>query len=89
MLAAKPHRHNRSEATDDETLGVDHDPLFVDFGGLSRKRAHLCIHEWNCARKGGALRAYLSALGSWVNSGEAVFRHYFNGVDMRYYFTVH
>jgi hypothetical protein len=52
MLAAKPHRHNRSEATDDETLGVDHDPLFVDFGGLSRKRAHLYIHEWNCAGQG-------------------------------------
>jgi hypothetical protein len=31
--------------------------------------------------KAGALRAYLSALGSWVNSGEAVFQHYFNGVD--------
>src|ERR1700730_11258489 len=38
--------------------------------------------------KAGALRAYLSALGSWVNSGETVFRHYFNEVDMRYYLTV-
>src|ERR1700722_4113235 len=37
--------------------------------------------------KAGALRAYLSALGSSVNSGEAAFRHYFNEVHWRYYFT--
>jgi hypothetical protein len=38
--------------------------------------------------KAGALRACLSALGFQVNSGEAVFRQYFNEVDLRYYFTV-
>src|ERR1700751_1832654 len=39
--------------------------------------------------KAGGLRAYLSVLGSRVNSGEAVFRQYFKGVQWRYYFTVH
>jgi hypothetical protein len=39
--------------------------------------------------KAGALGAYLSALGSRVNSGEAVFRQYFKEVHRRYYFTVH
>jgi len=38
--------------------------------------------------KAGALRACLSALGFQVNSGEAVFRQYFNEVGWRYYFTV-
>jgi hypothetical protein len=38
--------------------------------------------------KAGALRAYLSALGFQVNSGQAVFRQYFNEVGWRYYFTV-
>ncbi len=29
------------ETADDQTLGVDHDPLLRHFGGLGRERAHV------------------------------------------------
>ena len=31
----------RGKPADDETLGVDHDPLLIDLGGLCRKRFHM------------------------------------------------
>jgi hypothetical protein len=40
VLAAQPHGDQRSEATDDQTLGVDHDPLLRHLGRLCRKRFH-------------------------------------------------
>ena len=41
VLAAKAHRNDGGETTDDQTLGVDHDPLLRHLGGLCRKRFHV------------------------------------------------
>ena len=44
MLAAQPHGDKRGETADDETVGIDHHPLLVDFGGLCRIRFHVRFH---------------------------------------------
>ena len=41
VFAAQAHGDERGETTDDQTLGVDHDPLLRHFGGLGRERAHV------------------------------------------------
>jgi hypothetical protein len=41
VLAAKAHRDDGGETTDDQTLGVDQHPLLRHLGGLSRKRFHV------------------------------------------------
>src|SRR5579883_3461438 len=40
VLAAQPPGNDRGEAPDDQTLGVDEHPFFLDFGGLGRKSGH-------------------------------------------------
>jgi len=40
MLAAQPHRDERREPADDQTLGVDQNPLLLDFGGLRQIAFH-------------------------------------------------
>jgi len=43
MLAAQAHGDERGEAADDQTLGVDHDPLLLHLGRLGRKGFHVRI----------------------------------------------
>src|SRR5262249_13014450 len=40
VLAAQAHRDQRREPADDQTLGVDQNPLLLDFGGLRQIAFH-------------------------------------------------
>ena len=57
VLAAQPHRDDRGEAADDQTLGVDQHPLLLDVGGLGRIRGHGIIRESRAGHTGRRMEA--------------------------------
>ena len=53
MLAAKTHGDERGETANNGVLGIDHDPLLLDLGGLQRSRG---LHHGSNSVSGGNKR---------------------------------
>jgi hypothetical protein len=68
VLAAKAHRDDGGETTDDQTFGVDQHPLFRHLGGLCRKRFHVRKSvKMEIGAKRAELRRFLDSTDAHVN----------------------
>jgi hypothetical protein len=69
MFAAKAHRDDGGETTDDQTFGVDQYPLLRHLGGLCRKRFHVRKSvKMEIGAKRAELRGLLDSPGANVNA---------------------